>query len=526
MALPTRTLFFFFVALAVASHLPSAFSLTTRQAETNSLDASASASDVTAAATTDSQRGGSPSATYVQVCAQIKASMSSASAVYYPGDPVFKWLSSHWAATSTQTSACVVEPRSAVDVGKILQLVGRYRTPFAVEGGGHATNPGFSSTPGVHISLNSFKSITYNAASQTVEFGAGLSWNEVYTALEPHGVSVVGGRALGPGVAGFTLGGGYSFKTNQYGLTVDSVVKFELVKPNGQVVGVTQNSDSGLFFALKGAGNNFGIVTKFTLKTVPQGPIWGGIVTYMDPTSLAAINLATSKFSTQSTDPKAAMLSTTAYYQGMPLTSVQLFYDGPNPPAGIFDDFLSTPSVQSDVGTRSYLSFYKQSPSNDTYGMRNYFHTVPIAKYTPKIMRLISNLTVAYGNELASKSLVFMTLVAEPFLPTILTHSTSPSAYPFTRAKAYTPFQIFLSWSDPAQDAVFESALKRISDAMYAGLVSEGQADSLLAPMYGNYAWGGTSVARIYGTNLVPLKVVKLRVDPTDVMGLAGGFKV
>lgn len=106
-----------------------------------------------------------------------------------------------------------------------LCIVGSTRTPFAVshialcltdeslkktqiKGGGHTANPKFSSTTGVQISMYRFSDVVYNPDSQTADIGAGLIWDDVYAALEPHGVNVVGGRVRGIGVAGFTLGGG------------------------------------------------------------------------------------------------------------------------------------------------------------------------------------------------------------------------------------------------------------------------------------------------------------------------------
>ena len=77
-----------------------------------------------------------------------------------------------------------------------------------MKGGGHATNPKFSSTSGVQIALSRFNETKVNVASGTVEVGAGLTWDQVYAALEPAGVNVVGGRVPGVGVAGLTLGGG------------------------------------------------------------------------------------------------------------------------------------------------------------------------------------------------------------------------------------------------------------------------------------------------------------------------------
>lgn len=82
------------------------------------------------------------------------------------------------------------------------------RTPFAVKGGGHATNPGSSSTMGVQIAMTRFNQVVVNKAASTVEVGAGLIWDDVYQALDGTGLNIVGGRVSGVGVAGFTLGGG------------------------------------------------------------------------------------------------------------------------------------------------------------------------------------------------------------------------------------------------------------------------------------------------------------------------------
>ena len=83
-----------------------------------------------------------------------------------------------------------------------------------MKGGGHASNPGFSSTPGIQISMTRFKDIKVNTAAATVEVGAGLTWDPVYAALESYGITVVGGRIPGVGVAGLTLGGGEGLSTS------------------------------------------------------------------------------------------------------------------------------------------------------------------------------------------------------------------------------------------------------------------------------------------------------------------------
>ncbi|KAJ3518855.1 hypothetical protein NMY22_g13470 [Coprinellus aureogranulatus] len=481
-------------------------------------------------------------ANYTLVCSQIADSISSAEFVYYPGDATFERLSSHWAPSSSQVPTCVVEPQTPLDVSEILTIVGDTRTPFAVQGGGHTRNPGFSSTIGVHISMNGFRSIRYDPTSQTAEIGAGLRWQEVYAELEPYGVSVVGGRVPGPGVSGFTLGGGYGWRTNQFGLTLDTVTAFELVTPTGEVVTVTEISDSQLFFALRGSGNNFGIVTKFTLRTFPQGQVWGGMITYAAPDTFSAIAAAIATFSSQVQDPKASMLGTVIFYGGVVSTSPlealarlnsrisrsSTFNCSTMDPARLrafFDDFLGIPSVENSVRSQSWVSFINSMPAPFA-GTRGASTTLAVPEYSNDFLQLVTNITFATGAELTPRSLTFMTLVAEPFVPDALSHSSSPSAYPWTRSTLYTPLSIVMVWTDETQDDVFYDALDQIKDTLEAALVMEGHEDVTTAPLYSNYALATVPLSRLYGSNLDTLREIKSRVDPSNVMGLAGGFKI
>jgi FAD binding domain len=96
-----------------------------------------------------------------------------------------------------------------------LRILGSTRTPFGVKSGGHTMNPGFSSTNGVEIVMARFNETKVNSTCGTVEIGAGLTWDQVYEALEPTGVNVVGARVPGVGVAGVTLGGGERLSSSE-----------------------------------------------------------------------------------------------------------------------------------------------------------------------------------------------------------------------------------------------------------------------------------------------------------------------
>ncbi|KAI0634577.1 FAD-binding domain-containing protein [Trametes polyzona] len=465
---------------------------------------------------------------FSSVCKEISQAISSASSVHYPGnrfDATFTKDVGHWATSSSAKSACSVEPGTAEDVGKILQILGKNKTPFAVKGGGHASNPGFSSTEGVQIAMYKFNEVKYHADQNLAEVGSGLVWDDVYEALAPYAVNVVGGRVSGVGVAGFTLGGGYSWKTNQHGLTIDNLSGFELVLPNGTVAAVRQDTYPDLFFGLKGGFNNFGVVTKFNLTTHAQTEVWGGLIT-ITADQLDKVNAATVKFSQTVTDPKAQVLPTYNYVLGQPGLSLLLFYDYPTPPDGIFDDYLAIPHFTKDVKTRPFLDLVQSFPANAAGNQRAIFHTVSVLNYTEKLMDAVLNETKFWGKHLSLKGGNFISYDVEPFLPTLLSHGPEgSSAYPPARNAGLLPLNIFYGWGLEASDKVMQDAARQSAARLTQVAVEEGQ-DVADAVLYGNYAIFDTPLERIYGDNLPKLKALKAQYDPENVMGLAGGWKL
>lgn len=99
----------------------------------------------------------------------------------------------------------------------------------------------------------------------------------MYDELEKHQCVVGGGRVGSVGVGGYVLGGGLSIYTGRHGFACDNVVAFEVALADGRLITASGHEHEDLFRALKGGGNNFGIVTRFTMKTIPSGPVWGGV---------------------------------------------------------------------------------------------------------------------------------------------------------------------------------------------------------------------------------------------------------
>lgn len=124
--------------------------------------------------------------------------------------------------------------------------------PIQVKCGGHSTNPKFSSTTGIQICLSRFNQIDIDVPKKLVRVGAGCLFGELYQALEPHELGIVGGSGLsGVGVSGWMLGGGYSVKTSQFGLGVDNLESAKVLLPKGTIAVASEKENRNLFFAIK-----------------------------------------------------------------------------------------------------------------------------------------------------------------------------------------------------------------------------------------------------------------------------------
>jgi FAD/FMN-containing dehydrogenase len=204
------------------------------------------------------------------------------------------FTATYWSGQQAAVNpSCVFKPSKTLDVSTVILLARLYQCPFAVKGGGHAAFAGSSSVEdGITISLENFKQAIISADRSTVDVGPGLHWVDAYIAVEEHGLGIVGGRVsskyesleslltwrkMAPvGVSGLTLGGGISHFASRRGWACDNVESFELVTASGLAIDVTAKSYPDLYWALRGGGGNFGIVTNFKLRAFPLGQMWGG----------------------------------------------------------------------------------------------------------------------------------------------------------------------------------------------------------------------------------------------------------
>ncbi|KAB8213385.1 FAD dependent oxidoreductase [Aspergillus novoparasiticus] len=262
--------------------------------------------------------------------------------------------------------ACIAAPENAEQVASIIESLQQVNDSFAIKSGGHSPVLGFSSIQdGLLISMEMFKDVTYHDDDQTAVIGAGLSWQDAHLHLNQPSQMIVGGRVGGVGVSGLILGGGLSFLSPQYGWAANSVVNYEIVLADGTIVNANATSYEDLYFSLKGAGNNYGIVTAFTVQTYPakDGEVWGGGI-FIKPNQTRQILEAVRSFVEYYPDNRASILPTFTNNEWLLL----VFYDGSTPPDNIFQNFTSIPTANAST-TQTWDSYYDLIHSNDQYNI-------------------------------------------------------------------------------------------------------------------------------------------------------------
>jgi FAD/FMN-containing dehydrogenase len=351
--------------------------------------------------------------------------------------------------------AAIARPKDSSEVAAALRIARDAGLPISIRGGGHGV-AGTSLCEGVVIDLGGMRQVTVDPRARTATVGGGGTWLDIDAATQEHDLATPGGRVTHTGIGGLTLGGGQGWLSPKHGLSCDNLVAAEVVTADGSIVTASAEENPELLWGLRGAGANFGAVTKFTFALHPVGPAFmGGLLIH--PLE-RAIELAPMYQDFVANNPEfgGAMVFLSAppapgvpdEAVGAPVVAVA---------AAWFDSDLAAgerglkplrefgPPLVDMIGPMPYLALQSMTDAGNAPGFRNHWS----ASYLDSIPEALVADTIAAAA--AKKSVLSHVIVAQMGAAA---HEVDEHATAFPNRDAQWLFHPIAAWSDPADDAV------------------------------------------------------------------------
>ena len=301
-----------------------------------------------------------------------------------PGDDGYDQSRSVFNGMIDRSPSLIATCRSAEDVAAAIAWARASGLPISVYGGGHSVNGSAVVDGGLCVDLRGLRDVQVDPGSATAQVGGGCTWGELDAATQEHGLAVTGGRVSTTGVGGLALGSGSGWLERRLGFTCDNLIEAQVVTADGRIVTASETEHPDLFWALRGGGGNFGVVTRFTLRLHPVGPIvFGGMLMYPAPMG-AAVLRNFRDFMGDAPDevgggvafitaPPIEMVPEPA--RGKPAVGVIVAYTGPLEEAEAVLAPLLTfgPPAFAQAGPMPYLALQRMLDDANPHGMQNYW---------------------------------------------------------------------------------------------------------------------------------------------------------
>lgn len=444
---------------------------------------------------------------------------------------------SYWSTQEAVLSpSCIVQPESSSDVSKFISVVTSITNcDFAIKSQGHAPAAGFANiNDGVTLDITTLNATTISDDHSIASVGTGSAWTEVYRTLNPYNKTVAGGRNGAVGVGGLTIGGGISYYSPQVGFTCDTAVNFEVVLASSEIINANATSHLDLYRALKGGGNNFGVVTRIDFSTLETVPLFAGHLfnpaNHTEDVLRAFANIAAA----HDYDVHASIVTSLSFNSTTKTWSIinvpQYTLPNPNPP--VYKELSSIPNITSltsfEIQNISTLSAEPPYPQK-----HELFHTSTYAapsntSASTLLTEIFHYLNTSLSNAHPSYSPpdISWTLSLEP-LPTAFTsHSHKDSILGLNTSENALITLFTGSWTN----ATLSNAANDLGRKLLRGMDQLAEARGLLRGFrYYNYADVSQDVLASYGgENVGFLREVSRKYDPAGVFQrkVPGGFKI
>jgi FAD/FMN-containing dehydrogenase len=198
--------------------------------------------------------------------------------VIAPGDPEYDRARHTFYGGIDNHPAVIIRVRSAEEVARVITLARDTGMDLSIRSGGHSVSGHSVSEGGIMLDLSDMRDLQIDVKQHTAWAEAGLTAGEYTTAAAAHGLATGFGDTGSVGIGGITLGGGVGYLVRKFGLTIDDLLAAEIVTADGQVLQVDAKNHPDLFWAIRGGGGNFGVVTRFKFRLHDLGSVYGGML--------------------------------------------------------------------------------------------------------------------------------------------------------------------------------------------------------------------------------------------------------
>jgi len=409
-----------------------------------------------------------------------------------------------WNGNIDRRPAVIVRCTSVADVQQAVNFARSHELLVSVRGGGHSA-PGYGTNDGgLVIDLSPMKGIRVDPSARVVVAGGGVLWRELDEATQRHGLATTGGTVSNTGVAGLTLGGGLGWLMGKHGLTIDNLLAADVVTADGQVRRASREHDADLFWALRGGGGNFGVVTSAEYRLHAVSEVLGGLVLY--PLEQARDVLRFYRdFCATLPDEAEAYAGLLTAPQGMPVAALILGYNGPVgegervlEPARRFGKPLADLVGPMPYGARQKLL----DEPNATHGLHRYWRSAFTEQITDAFIDRLIEGASRFSSPLSA--LIFFHLHGAAA-------RVAPTATAFAPRRPLWDFDAIGQWTDSTQSAEHVGWVRALWTELEPHL--EGTA-------YVNHLASDDRPEKVrasFGENYARLRTLKAKYDPQNL---------
>jgi FAD/FMN-containing dehydrogenase len=449
---------------------------------------------------------------------QLKGKISGS--VLVPHEPGYEEARQVWNGMIDRRPAVIVQCSGAGDVPAVIEFARRNHLDLSIRGGGHHIAGNALCDDGVTIDFSKMKRVRIDVAKRRAYVEPGATLADVDEATQAHGLAVSVGVNSTTGIAGLTLGGGFGWLTRKYGMTIDSLLGAELVTADGAKVRVSETENSDLFWAIRGGGGNFGVVTGFEFQLVPVGPeVFAGLIVFPFEQAPRILNQYRQFVKSAPEElnvwvvlrkaPPLPFLPETVH--GKEVVVLPVFYSGKAAEAErLIAPLRDFGEVHGEhLGVQPYVAWQKAFDPLLAPGARNYWKTHNFTELSDGALGAM----IEFAGRLPSPQCEIFIGLSDG-----APNRVSPAATAYAHRDAKFVMNVHARWDEKRDD---EKCIE------WARGVFAGTAPFASAGAYVNFMTGeeGDRVAAAYGTNYARLKEIKKRYDPENVFHINQNIK-